>query len=264
MGVNDHNSLGTESRCAECRRSTTRMIESPLSPLSDLYLAALRTHLTHGESADPQGAQELGSQAVSLGLETLNLARMHDQAMAALVPPDCSSEVREDMTRRAAAFFTEVIVPVEKTHLLALEAEAEMKRLKETLGQRTLDLADSNRDLQQGILERQTAEAALESSERASSQLLMESRLMEKSLRDITHQILAANEVERKKMSLVLHDEISQTLLGIHVRLLALKREAAVRHVGFTQEIATTQRVVEESVKTINRFALEFGIPHET
>lgn len=68
---------------------------------------------------------------------------------------------------------------------------------------------------------------------------------------------------KRQQMSILLHDEISQTLPGIHVRLPTLKREAAVKDVGFTQETATTQQVVNESVKTINRLVQEFGLPHE-
>jgi signal transduction histidine kinase len=127
-----------------------------------------------------------------------------------------------------------------------------------------MDLANSNRDLQQGITERMTAEAALESSEHVSSQLLNESRLLEQQLKDMTRQIMSVDEVERKKMSLQLHDDIGQTLLGIHMRLLTLKKQMVARHEELTQEIATTQKLVEAAVKTINQFAHEFGIPHET
>jgi signal transduction histidine kinase len=137
-------------------------------------------------------------------------------------------------------------------------------QLQERLGQRTMDLANSNRDLQQGITERITAEAALESSERVSSRLLNESRLLEQQLKDMTRQIMSVDEVERKKMSLQLHDDIGQTLLGIYMRLLTLKKQMVARHEELTQEIATTQRLVEAAVKTINQFAHEFGIPHET
>ncbi len=66
--------------------------------------------------------------------------------------------------------------------------------------------------------------------------------------------------MERRKISLVLQEEISQTSLVIHVRLLALKREAAVRDVGFTQEIVITLRRVEESVKSIPSFARKFDV----
>ena len=86
---------------------------------------------------------------------------------------------------------------------------------------------------------------------------------MERHLQEMTRKILLANEDEREKMSLQLQNEIAQTLLGIHVRLLVLKKEAAVSDASLAREIAATERLVEESVKSINRFADEFGIPHE-
>jgi len=53
-------------------------------------------------------------------------------------------------------------------------------------------------------------------------------------------------------------------LLGINVRLLTLQREAAINAGGLKKEIASTQRLVDKSVKSINRFAREFGIHHRT
>jgi signal transduction histidine kinase len=86
---------------------------------------------------------------------------------------------------------------------------------------------------------------------------------MKERLQTMTHQILAAHEEERKMMSLQLQDEIAQTLLGIHVRLLALKKEAADSSASLAQEIATTQQLVEQSVEAIHRYATEIGIAHE-
>jgi len=79
----------------------------------------------------------------------------------------------------------------------------------------------------------------------------------------LTHQILTAQEDKRKKISRDLQDEIAQTLLGINVRLLTLKKEAALNAEGFKKDIASTQRLVDKSVKTIKRFAREFGKHHE-
>lgn len=239
------------------------MSESLLSQLSAHYLAALRTHLEQGRQASLLPAHDLGTEAVNMGIETLDLAKVHHQTLAALIPPDGAPSTRAEMTLRAEVFFTEALVPIEKTHRFARESGADLQQLQERLGQRTLDLADSHRHLQQGITERMTAEAALENSERISSQLLLESSQLEQQLKDMTRRIMSADEVERKKMSLHLHDDIGQSLLGIHMRLLTLKKQMAVRHEGTTQEIATTQRLVEAAVKTINQFAHEFGIPHE-
>jgi signal transduction histidine kinase len=232
--------------------------------LSDRYLAALQTHLEKvGAQASLTSAHELGSQALAEGLETLDLAKIHDQALAALVLPGCTASKRDDMTTHAAVFFTEANLPIESTHRIALETGASLKRLNAALAQHTLHLADSDRKLKLHAANRKTTEAALKANELASSQLLKESRLLEKHLRDMTRKILSASEEQRKKMSLQLQDEIAQTLLGIHVRLLSLKAEATANQAGLAKEIATTQQLVEASVKTINQFAREFGISHE-
>ena len=61
---------------------------------------------------------------------------------------------------------------------------------------------------------------------------MKESWRLQKHLRHLTHQILSAQEEKRKKISRELQDEIAQTLLGINVRLLTLKKEAGRQHQG--------------------------------
>jgi signal transduction histidine kinase len=107
-------------------------------------------------------------------------------------------------------------------------------------------------------------EQALKKSGEHSRKLLKESRRLQKHLQRLTHQLLLAQEDKRKKISRDLHDEIAQTLLGINVRLLTLKKEAAIDAGGLKKEIASTQRLVDKSVKSIKRFAREFGIHHRT
>ena len=70
-------------------------------------------------------------------------------------------------------------------------------------------------------------------------------------------------ETKRKKISHDLQDEIAQTLLGINVRLLTLKKEALVNAEGFKKAIATTQWLVDKSVRSIRRFARECGKQQE-
>ena len=238
----------------------TPMKKNNRSKLASQYLAALRAHVEGGGSdASVQAAQALGAEAVALGLETLDMARIHEVALTAVVDGD--EDEKDAITRHAEFFFTEVIAPIEKTHILAIEATADLDEMKTVLGQRTRDLASSERHLQQQITGRDAAQAALKTSEEASSQLLADSRLLELHLQGLAHKILAANEDERKKMSLHLHDEIAQTLLGIHVRLLELKQKVAASHANITHEIALTQDLVAQSSKTINRLAHEFGPP---
>ena len=62
-----------------------------------------------------------------------------------------------------------------------------------------------------------------------------------------------------RKSACELQDEIAQTLLGINVRLLSLKQEARNNTKGLKNEIASTQRLVVKSAKSVRRVAREFG-----
>jgi hypothetical protein len=239
------------------------MNESQMNLLSENYLAALRTHVGKDPQTGFEAAHELGTAAVSIGLETLDLAKIHEHALAALRPPDSLSNTQGDLTKLAAIFFTEAITPIEETHRAALLANADLYQLNATLDERTHDLADSNRNLQQQITGRTRAEAALRDSESASRQLLEDSRKLELHLQKMAHRIMAATEAEQKKMSLQLNDEIAQALLGINIRLLALKQQVATSHANLTCEIAATQQLVEGSVNIINRLAHEFSSQHQ-
>jgi signal transduction histidine kinase len=127
----------------------------------------------------------------------------------------------------------------------------------EKLSRRSVDLAASNRQLKQEIAQRKSVEEALRRSEQHYSQLLEQSRGMQEQLRFLSRQLLSAQEEERKKISRELHDVIAQTLTTINVQLAALKKEAAVNSRGLDRNIARTQRLVEQSVSIVHRFALE-------
>ena len=136
---------------------------------------------------------------------------------------------------------------------------AHLRRSK-TLARRGAQLTADNHHLQQGITASKTAAAALKKSGRDGAKLLRESQQLQKHLRHLTHQLLTAQEAERKKLSHELHDEVAQSLLGIHVRLLSLKKAAKGGMANLRKEIASTQRVVRESVQSINSFAYELNI----
>ena len=123
--------------------------------------------------------------------------------------------------------------------------------------QRSADLAASNRQLQREIVQRKSVEESLRKSEQHYSQLLEQSRHMQEQLRLLSRQLLSAQEEERKKISRELHDDIAQTLTGINVRLAALKNEATLNTKGLERNIARTQRLVEQSVDIVHRFARE-------
>jgi signal transduction histidine kinase len=234
------------------------MNEQTSNNLPALYQAALRNHLESASHASLRTAQPLGEAALTLRLETLDLAKIHEQAMTKLVLAKTTSDERLQMEGRGAHFFYATILPILKgRHESALNA------VRETLEQRQLELEDARREMKRQIAGRESEEEALRQSLFIARQLVQESVEMKERLQTMTHQILAAHEEERKMMSLQLQDEIAQTLLGIHVRLLALKKEAADSSASLAQEIATIQQLVEQSVEAIHRYATEIGIAHE-
>jgi len=230
-----------------------------LNGLAQRYVAALRKHLKQGtQTITPSGtAQRLGRRAMALGLETLDLARFHEQALITLVLPGYSPGTRERMIRRAGTFFAEAITPIEKTHRAAQEDNDQLVQLNHLLRQRGVDLTASNRQLQQEIVQRKSVEASLRKSEQHYSELLEQSRHMQEQLRLLSRQLLSAQEEERKMISRELHDQIAQTLTGINIRLASLKTESTLNNKGLQKKITSTQRLVEKSVDIVHRFARE-------
>src|SRR5438093_5506515 len=92
-----------------------RKFTFPTRRSSDL----LQKHLRQSPPAGLQSAGGLGRRAAALGLETLDVARIHEQALATLE----TSSSGDGIIKRAEIFFTEAITPIEKTHGVALEAK---------------------------------------------------------------------------------------------------------------------------------------------
>ena len=230
-------------------------MKQKLTKLSQRYVTALRKHLQQGPRASLQPALGLGRQAVALGVETLELARIHERALTTLG----LSNSKNGVIKRAEIFFTEAITPIVEAQRAARQTKVDLSRLKETLGQRTEELAVTNRQLQRGVVRRKVMEEAFEKSGQHHHKSLEESLQLQKRLRQLTHQVLAAQEDERKNISRELQDEIAQTLLGINVRLLSLKQEVRSNTKGLKNEIASTQRLVVKSAKSVRRIAHEFG-----
>ena len=124
--------------------------------------------------------------------------------------------------------------------------------------QRLLEaLSISHEELKKEIVQRQAVEKELKASEQHQCRLLEKSRRMQEQLRHLSHCILQAREEERKRISRELHDDITQTLVGINVQLETLARNAAVNPQALRKRIARTQRLVEKSVNAVHQFAVE-------
>src|ERR1043166_1174717 len=136
-------------------------------------------------------------------------------------------------------------------------ADITVRKTAEMAPRRLEGLSETNRRLKQEIARRQRVELALRTSEQHYSQLLDQSRAMQEQLRHLSRQVLSAQEEERKVISRELHDVIAQTLTSINVRLSNLKRQALTNTRGLNRSIALTQRLVEQSVAIVHRFARE-------
>ena len=225
--------------------------------LSQRYQVALRTHLKQGKSASLELARGLGSEALAAGLQTLDLAKFHEQTLVGELLPVHPVRKRVALIKQAGKFFAAAILPIEKLHHDAERATAHLKKIVESLSRRTVELAASNLELNVEITQRKAVEAALKKSKRHYSELLAQSDRMQEQLRQLSRQILSAQEDERKKISRELHDVIAQTLTGINIRLAALKKEASLNTKGLERSIERTQRLVEKSVDIVHQFARE-------
>src|SRR5689334_8300902 len=99
-------------------------MKQKLIGLSQRYVAALRKHLRQGPRASLQQAHDWGRQAAALNLETLDVARIHEDALATLE----ASRSKDGLIKRSEIFFAEAITPIEETHHAALQANVRLSR----------------------------------------------------------------------------------------------------------------------------------------
>ncbi len=225
--------------------------------LAQRYLTALREHLGSRRPSGAATARELGHEVMSGGLNTLELARMHEQALVVLAASHDFANARNGMIRRAGNFFTEALIPLEKVQRATRHSLKQLQQRAETLRLHTAALAAGNRQLKREVRRRKAGEEAVKKGKAHYQLLFVQSQFMQKKLRHLARQILSAQEDERREISRELHDEVVQTLVGINVELAALGRAAAMGIGALRAKIASTQRLVEKSVSAVHQFARE-------
>jgi signal transduction histidine kinase len=225
--------------------------------LSARYLAALRTHLGKKLPGNGDRPQGLGRAALASGCATLDLARMHEDAVIALTSSHDFADVNNGAIGRAAYFFTQALMPLEAAQRATRNANRRLQQRNETLRLHTAALASGNRRLEREITRRKAGEVVVLKGKEQYRILFQESQVMQRKLRHLTRQIIMAQEEERKEISRELHDEVVQTLVGINVELSALTQETSAGLHSLKAKIARTQRLVENSVNAVHRFARE-------
>ncbi|MFA6931175.1 MAG: histidine kinase, partial [Lentisphaeria bacterium] len=212
--------------------------------LSDLYLAALRNCLTEDTETNLSSATKLGRKALRLGVSIPDLSLVHEEALAALLSSAKTAEVYVKNIRQSGVFFRQALAPF-------LTVSPEKLQINAIVS----DLAILKKQLQYETAKRKTAEISRQKSHQQYLRLQADSKVVQKQLRNLSHDFLRTQEEERKRISRELHDEISQILTGINVRLAALKIEAASNTGNVTRKITNAQRLVEKSVAAVHQFA---------
>lgn len=215
------------------------------------YLASLQSHWKKGPLVGLEAAHAIGTEAVAMGLDTLELARLHQHTLSIASLPSWSATTRDIMTNRATLFFNTVISHVEQTHPAQLKPTLALKETQEALKQRTLQLTRSRASLRTGKAASKQVNQSLKTNQRRLIRLLKKSNQLALKLKHARHQILSATEHQRLKISLELQSEVSQTLLGINFRLHALKKQALAGTTSIATQIATNQRLILRSLKSL-------------
>ncbi len=221
------------------------------------YQAALRTHLSADDRESLGAVRDLGHEVLAAGLPMLELAKLHEQFLVSELLPGCPARKRAALIKRAGKFFAAAVIPNLATASNGADGATHPASTVEALSQRTVELAASNLALSAEINRRKAVEEALKRKESGYAKVIKESARLQEHLRQLSRQVLSAQENERKEISRELHDMVAQTLTGINIRLAALKAGATLDARSLARNIAATQRLVEHSVTLVHRFARE-------
>jgi signal transduction histidine kinase len=225
--------------------------------LAERYQDALCRHLQRVHPKTIDLAQGLGHEAITLGLHTLDLAKLHEKTLLTKIFPEAHRRHHRSLTKEASLFFAAAMASAYDPKKNVAKASAQLKKVVSTLSRRTIDLAATNQELAREIVHRKATETKLVKNELNYARLLQHSNRMQIQLRHLSRELISAQEDERRKISRELHDVIAQTLTGINLRLDILKKKASLESKDISRNIELTQRLVEKSVDIVHRFARE-------
>jgi two-component system sensor histidine kinase DegS len=117
------------------------------------------------------------------------------------------------------------------------------------------DSSKGDSRLNREIERRKASDATIKRNKLESHHLFLESELMQEKLRHLTHQLISAQEEERREISRELHDGIVQKLIGINIALSALNAGNSGDKSTWKSKVVRVQRMVLNSINELHRFA---------
>lgn len=229
------------------------------SSLPVTYHGALREYLARPGEVTLQQAYEVGRAAMSAGLGVFDVIRLHHQALN----EDVAARDPTAIVRCAPLlekFLLETLSPFEAAHRGFRRSWEGLEQLNTALAGHNEALALSNAQLEEEVTLRQRTEEQLRESKDHYFELFQKAHAMEESLRDLSAQILTAQEQERKRISRELHDELGQTLNTANVAIAILSKHATP-DVRLRKKIAEAERLLVVCMEKVHAFACELRPP---
>jgi len=211
-------------------------MNSQLPALTRQYAGVLRHYAQRQQEALLQQAYELGRKAIAEGLGVLDMARIHQRALAGCLRPISSDAKERDTLKAAETFFLEMLSPFEAAHRGFRQANLRLHQLNDVLEHRNEELRRSREHYRV---------------------LFNQASVMQENLRSLSNQILHAQEEERKRISRELHDEVGQALTAVNTNLTLLQTNGAMHGESLKKRISNAQGLLQQTMETVHRFARE-------
>lgn len=231
-----------------------------IDKLCHQYSRALRDFLANSNERALHRAYELGRKTMAAGFGVIDMARIHGDVLA-VVLPRFNGKKGACVAESASAFLRESLSPFEVSHRGFQEANRALRHLNETLEERNRQLATTNQKLKKEVSERRRAETRLRESEEHYRELLDQARLMQENLRYLSSRVFDVQEEERKRISRELHDEVGQALTAVNMNLAVLKKIAGKGRRSLEKNIVDSQKLLEQTMDLVHDFSRELRPP---